>query len=253
MTETTPKYALLGSCFAQNVGEKLRVEGYDTLVNPLGTLYNPESIRLTITTPPLDTDTDLVFYDPTMHEWRSWIANTRVRHTDRQTLIDQINTKLHELSQHLSHTTHSIITLGTNVCYQLTDSGITVTNCQRQPSRHFREHRMSQQECVESLEAALHHLWTYNPQMHITLTVSPYRYLKYGLHASQLSKATLLLAVDQVISLHPQHLSYFPSYEIMIDELRDYRYYTADTLHPTPEAIDIIWERYKTQITQPCK
>lgn len=239
---------LLGSCFAQNVGEKLRTEGYDAIVNPLGTLYNPESIRITVSTPRLEQDTNLVFYDPAMQEWRSWIANTRFRDTDRQALINQLNTQLHDLSCHLRQTTHCIITLGTNVCYRLIDSDITVTNCQRQPARLFREHRMEQSECIASLEATLRQLWTYNPEMKVTITISPYRYLKYGLHASQLSKATLLLAVDQIVSRHPERVNYFPSYEIMIDELRDYRYYTADTLHPSPEAIEIIWDRYKKQI-----
>lgn len=239
---------LLGSCFAQNVGEKLRTEGYDATVNPLGTLYNPESIRITVSTPRLEQDTNLVFYDPAMQEWRSWIANTRFRDTDRQALINQLNTQLQDLSCHLRQTTHCIITLGTNVCYRLIDSDITVTNCQRQPARLFREHRMEQSECIASLEATLCQLWTYNPEMKVTITISPYRYLKYGLHASQLSKATLLLAVDQIVSRHPERVSYFPSYEIMIDELRDYRYYTADTLHPSPEAIEIIWDRYKKQI-----
>ena len=239
---------LLGSCFAQNVGEKLRTEGYDAIVNPLGTLYNPESIRITVSTPRLEQDTNLVFYDPAMQEWRSWIANTRFRDTDRQALINRLNTQLQDLSCHLRQTTHCIITLGTNVCYRLIDSDITVTNCQRQPARLFREHRMEQDECITSLEATLCQLWTYNPEMKVTITISPYRYLKYGLHASQLSKATLLLAVDQIVSRHPERVNYFPSYEIMIDELRDYRYYTADTLHPSPEAIEIIWDRYKKQI-----
>lgn len=245
MTESHPKYLLLGSCFAQNMGKRLLLDGSDAVVNPLGTLYNPESIRLTVSTPRLEVGSDLVFYDSAMGEWRSWLANTKVRNTDPDALIHEINSQLDALHNRMAQACECVITLGTNVCYRLVANSLVVTNCQRQPDRLFKECRLSLEECVDSLEKTLSVLWQHNPTMHITITVSPYRYKKYGLHGSQLSKATLLLAVDDVVRRHDDRVSYFPSYEIMMDELRDYSYYAQDGLHPSDEAVEIIWNRYK--------
>lgn len=251
MVEKVHKYLLLGSCFAQNMGAKLLDQGIPAMVNPLGTLYNPESIRQTIlaslpdaVSQIQDGTRDMMFWDSAMQEWRCWIANTQFKNTDRQALRNQICDILDSVYQWIQTADRCVITLGTNVCYRLADSGFTVTNCQRQPDRLFIEYRMTLDECTSSLQDTLQMLWDINPDIHVTLTVSPYRYRKYGLHGSQLSKATLLLAEDNIVQRFPDRVSYFPSYEIMMDELRDYRYYTQDTFHPSAEAVEIIWRRF---------
>ncbi len=138
------------------------------------------------------------------------------------------------------------LTLGTNRVYRLKDTGEIVDNCQKRPQSLFREEELTVDECVESLEAAIALLRQRHPLVQVMLTVSPIRYRKYGYHESQLSKATLLLAISQLCSQTSpltSHLHYFPAYEILMDELRDYRFYAADMLHPSQQAVDYIWER----------
>lgn len=246
MSERNRKFLLLGSCFAQNMGERLLREGYDAMINPLGTLYNPDSIRITLWQSLCGTRESLpMFKDMTMQEWRCWWANTQFRDESETVCRQLVYQTFISMGEFLAEATDCVITLGTNVCYRLVSSALTVTNCQRQPERRFRECRMTVEECVSCLEETLGMLWQVNPDMRVTLTVSPYRYRKYGLHGSQLSKAALLLAVDEVAHRHEGRVQYFPSYEIMMDELRDYSYYAEDGLHPSAEAVDIIWDRYK--------
>ncbi len=125
---------------------------------------------------------------------------------------------------------------------------MVVTNGQRQPDRLFEEYRAPLPEVVETLDALVREAQACNPGLKLTFTVSPYRYKKYGLHGSQLSKAVLLLAVDEIVSRHPETCRYFPAYEIMMDELRDYSYYAPDGVHPSPEAVEIIWKKYLNYI-----
>ena len=120
---------------------------------------------------------------------------------------------------------------------------MVVSNCQRQADRLFSEESLSLQEVCQVLDETLQCLFTKNPGIRVTFTLSPFRYRKYGWHRSQLSKASLLLAIDEMQKCSPDRVDYFPSYEIMMDELRDYRYYAEDGLHPAPEAVDIIWNR----------
>ena len=134
----------------------------------------------------------------------------------------------------------TFLTLGTNHVYRLKETGEIVDNCQKRPQALFQEEELSVDECADYLQQTVNILHAQNPEMHVVLTVSPIRYRKYGYHGSQLSKATLLLAVDKVLSLH---LNYFPAYEIVNDELRDYRFYQADMLHPSDQAVNYIWER----------
>lgn len=137
------------------------------------------------------------------------------------------------------------ITLGTNHIYILKETGEVVDNCQKRPQRLFDERVMTVDECASWLQRAVDLLAEHNPQVHIVFTVSPIRYRKYGYHESQLSKATLLLAVDKVLAQNEERgmLSYFPAYEIVNDELRDYRFYAEDMIHPSRQAVEYIWER----------
>ena len=137
-----------------------------------------------------------------------------------------------------------VITLGTNHIYILKETGEIVDNCMKRPQRLFREEQLSVDECVDYLSKAVGLLKERNPEVKVIFTVSPIRYAKYGFHGSQLSKATLLLAVDKLVSASPESISYFPAYEIMNDELRDYRFYQPDMLHPSEQAVDYIYERF---------
>ena len=139
---------------------------------------------------------------------------------------------------------YAILTLGTNRVYILKETNDIVDNCRKQPQNLFREEQLSIEECVNYLSLAIDRLIELNKDIKIIVTVSPIRYAKYGFHGSQLSKATLLLASQQLLERYPDRVEYFPTYEIMNDELRDYRFYAADMLHPTEQAVDYIWERF---------
>lgn len=139
---------------------------------------------------------------------------------------------------------YAILTLGTNRVYILKETNEIVDNCRKQPQNLFREEQLSIEECVNYLSLAIDRLLELNKDIKIIVTVSPIRYAKYGFHGSQLSKATLLLASQQLLERYPDRVEYFPAYEIVNDELRDYRFYAADMLHPTEQAVDYIWERF---------
>lgn len=138
----------------------------------------------------------------------------------------------------------AVFTLGTNRVYVLKETGKVVDNCQRRPQNLFCERQLAVEECAESLSESVKILRRRNPNVRIIVTVSPIRYAKYGYHGSQLSKATLLLAADRLVQIYPETVTYFPAYELINDELRDYRFYCEDMLHPTDQAVEYIWQRF---------
>lgn len=244
MLDRSQKYVLLGSCFSQNMGMRMQAEGYSAICNPLGTLFNPESVRNTVRHALAGLAKDLpMFWDENMQEWRCWIANTHFRNVVEDEARSLVQQAYVELRRAICQADRMFITLGTNVCYRLLENGMVVSNCQRQPDALFAEDSLSLENTVRVLSETIDLLFHHNPKLKITFTVSPFRYRKYGWHRSQLSKSVLLLAIDQVCGKFSERVDYFPSYEIMMDELRDYAYYAADGLHPAPEAVEIIWNR----------
>ena len=203
---------LVGSCFAGEMGQRFKGNGFPTMVNPYGTMYNPASILHTL---------------------------ERLISEERQ--IPRI----------------VFLTLGTNHVYRLKETGEIVDNCEKRPAALFQEEELNIDECAEYLRKAVELLRAHQPEVQVVLTVSPIRYRKYGYHESQLSKATLLLAIEKAISSwhlafgkqqtansqQPTALHYFPAYEIVMDELRDYRFYAADMLHPSEQAVAYVWEK----------
>lgn len=137
----------------------------------------------------------------------------------------------------------AFFTLGTNHVYILKETGEIVANCQKRPAKLFNEEELTIEECADYLSDTIEILKRRNADVKIVITVSPIRYAKYGFHISQLSKSVLLLAADKVVNNYPNCCEYFPAYEIMNDELRDYRFYAQDMLHPSPQAVEYIWER----------
>jgi len=199
----------VGSCFASEIGQRFADHLFQATVNPFGVMYNPISIL----------------------------------HTLR---------RLYDGSSAFSPD-FVFLTLGTNHVYRLRETGEIVDNCEKRPHRLFQEEQLTIAQCADALRECAALLRQVNPDVRIILTVSPIRYAKYGFHGSQLSKATLLLAIDELITRSMSadastrslsSLYYFPAYEIVLDELRDYRFYGPDMLHPSQQAIDYIWERF---------
>ncbi len=216
--EPCEKVLFVGSCFAEHIGRRFMQEKFRTLINPFGVMYNPVSVGHTIERLSSAQAVD----DPSLSAF----------------LLSDCNT---------DPVAKVVITLGTNHVYILKETGEVVDNCQKRPASLFEEKKLSVEECVDALSAVVGRLTDSNPQIRILLTVSPIRYAKYGYHESNLSKATLLLACQQVAEQDPDHVTYFPAYEIMNDELRDYRFYAADMLHPSEQAVEYIWERLSEQ------
>lgn len=138
----------------------------------------------------------------------------------------------------------AVLTLGTNHVYILKETGEIVDNCRKRPQRLFREELLTVDVCLDYLSRAVETLLSRNPDVRVVVTVSPIRYAKYGFHGSALSKAVLLLAADRLAAAYPDVVEYFPAYEIVNDELRDYRFYAEDMLHPSQQAVAYIWERF---------
>lgn len=256
--KTEDGFVMLGSCFALYMAERLQQDGRQVMVNPLGTLFNPFSIAQTVEAALNAECVELPLF-AVDGQWRCWWANTKFMAPTREELESIIRERLYQLRSALLSAQHLIVTLGTNVCYRLKEEfcdtkqcesrePMVVANCQRQPDRIFTEWRAGVGEVTDCLNEMVEHLLDVNPQLQIIFTVSPYRYKKYGYHGSQLSKATLLLAEDEVIRRHSDSCCYFPAYELLLDELRDYCFYAPDGLHPAPEAVDYIWKEFQSLI-----
>jgi len=233
---------LLGSCFAENIGERLDENKFKVDINPFGILYNPASIasaiRLLIC-PRRYTDEDLFEREGVYH---SFSHHSRFSSLSKEDTLNNINTRLQSTADELIHTTRLVVTLGSAYVYRLKSNGVVVANCHKLPDELFEREMLTVEEIVEEWTALLYSLWEHNSKIKLLITVSPIRHWKDGAHGNQLSKATLLLAVERLRLLFPEQISYFPAYEIMMDELRDYRFYADDMLHPSSQAIEYIWE-----------
>lgn len=200
--EPCERMLFVGSCFADNIGQRFVADKFRAVVNPDGVMYNPASILHTVD-----------------------------RYVDRLEAEDAEAPRT------------AVFTLGTNHVYILNETGEIVDNCRKRPQRLFTERELTVDECAEYLCRAIGRLRSVNPDVRVVLTVSPIRYAKYGFHGSQLSKAVLLLAADKVVRGQDM-VEYFPAYEIVNDELRDYRFYREDMLHPSDQAVEYIWQRF---------
>lgn len=241
--EATDDILLLGSCFADEVGARMVDCGMHAMVNPLGTLYNPESIAThmlrCIDGMPYSEEDVTIFHDDLSGKWHSWMHHTRFSSEDRATLVLRMNETLSAVHEQLLHARVLIVTLGTAIIYRKKDSGMLVANCHKQPDRMFVRQCLNVEDIRTTWQRVLERLHQINPELRIIFTVSPIRHRRDGWHTNQVSKGILLQTVDMLGE------DYFPSYEIVMDELRDYRFYADDLVHPSPLAVDIIWERFQ--------
>lgn len=214
--EPRERMLFVGSCFADNIGRRFVDDKFRATVNPYGVMYNPASI---------------------MHTVKRWTEELGAADSETSDSCSDIRLAIGEAPQ------TAVFTLGTNHVYILNETGEIVDNCRKRPQRLFTERELSVDECADYLREAVTMLRQINPSVRIIITVSPIRYAKYGFHGSQLSKATLLLAADK-LTKEIDNVVYFPAYEIVNDELRDYRFYREDMLHPTDQAVEYIWQRF---------
>lgn len=233
-----------GSCFAESIGRRLSDSLFCTEINPFGTLYNPASVAMTIERlidgTPFTSD-DLLQYEGLYH---SFFHHSSFSSTSADECLHQINERLQQASAMLSSADRIIITFGTAYVYRLKKTGQVAANCHKLPEKYFERTRLSVEEIVSLWEPLIAKLQKEHPSLQWLFTVSPIRHWRDGAHANQLSKATLHLAVEALQEHFPEQTAYFPAYELMMDELRDYRFYADDMCHPSPTAIQYIWERF---------
>ncbi len=242
---------LLGSCFAESIGEKLESNKFKVDCNPAGIVYNPFSVSLTlrrVMREDLVKEQELFFYDGAYH---SYSHHSRFSSPEKEMAIQGMNSRLQQSGSHLHEADLLIITFGTSYVYRLKSSGEIVANCHKQPGSFFQRTRLTPEEISSEWMSLLEQLFEINPGLNIVFTVSPVRHWSDGAHANQLSKSILLLSIEQLLSAFPGQTAYFPSYEILLDELRDYRFYADDMCHPSPLAVQYIWEKFAETYISP--
>ena len=238
------KIMLFGSCFSENIGEKFKYYKFQTTINPFGILFHPLAIENLITrviNKDYYSEKDLHFQN---EQWCCLDAHSKLNNASKEVLLDVLNTQIEEMHNDLFNASHIIITLGTSWVYRHIASDEIVANCHKIPQKQFLKELLSVAQITESLEAIISLVKSVNPNITFLFTVSPVRHIKDGFVENTQSKSHLLAAIHQVVEPRAQ-LYYFPSYEIMMDELRDYRFYNADMLHPNEVAINYIWEKFK--------
>lgn len=239
---------LMGSCFVENMGNKLDYHKFQQLQNPFGILFHPLAIENLVHRALEDrhyTETEVFEQDGI---WHCFDAHSEVRAKSKEALLQNINQKLHDTRMGLQNASHIVITLGTAWVYRYNASNKIVANCHKVPQKEFSKELLAIDAVKASLENLIKMLAEVNPEAQPIFTVSPVRHLKDGFMENQQSKATLISALHKVLSPRAQSrgLDYFPAYEIMMDELRDYRFYEKDMVHPNALAVDYIWEKFKS-------
>ncbi|MGV8095550.1 MAG: GSCFA domain-containing protein [Mangrovibacterium sp.] len=243
------KLMMMGSCFAENIGEKLQQLKFQVDLNPFGVIYNPLSVAKSLRR--LLADKPYTKGDLFEHQglWGSFDHHSRFSATSAEEALAKMNLRLEQSKALLKEAGYLFITFGTAWVYELKATGEIVSNCHKFPEADFKRFRLTPGEIVDVYRDLLSALWTFNPNLKIIFTVSPIRHWKDGATGNQLSKAALLLASDRLVTgFGDEHCAYFPSYEIVMDELRDYRFYAPDLLHLNQVAIDHIWDKFSQAI-----
>jgi len=235
---------MIGSCFTENIGQYLQNAKFEVNINPFGILYNPQSISQAlniIQEKRLFSKGDLFQYDGLFHSYQhhGFFSNENA-----EQCLQKINNNIELASSQLLKTNVLFITFGTAYVYKLKKTGQIVGNCHKMPASEFERYRLDVRTIVNAWMDILKKIKRFNPQIKVIFTVSPIRHLKDGAHENQLSKSILLLAIDELCKLLDD-VHYFPSYEIVMDELRDYRFYDEDMIHPNNVAVKYIWERLR--------
>jgi hypothetical protein len=237
------KVMFIGSCFASSIGSQMEVGCMPVMINPAGAVFNPVSVSNT-----LDTITkgkefhieDLYLYDGT---WISFYHYTDFSSDDPSKVLEKINRRSKEAFEFLKHARFLFITLGTSRVYKLRKSDLIVSNCHKIPAEQFESKLLTTQEIVTLWTEQLDKLHSLFPELKVIFTISPVRHWKDGAHGNQISKSILFVAVEELLK-HETSPQYFPAYELVMDDLRDYRFYNDDMLHPSTSAINYIWEAF---------
>lgn len=235
---------LLGSCFSENIGSKLLENKFQVNVNPFGVLYNPFSIYNAINRL-LDkqefTENDFVHHNQSYHSFMHHGSFSSAKLDDA---LIKVNKEFNIASTQLEAAEFLLITFGTAYVFKWHESGEIVGNCHKIPANQFIRERLTVEEITATWGPLIQRALDLKPNLKIIFTVSPIRHFKDGAHNNQLSKSILHLSIDNLMNEFPTNAFYFPAFEIMMDQLRDYRFYTDDMLHPSPLAQDYIWKRF---------
>jgi len=237
------KILLLGSCFAENMGNKFQYFKFQNATNPFGVIFNVVSLEKLIQRSVENrkfTENDIFFHNEL---WHCFEVHSELSNSDKNTFLNSLNELINSTTQQLNDSTHIIITLGTSWVYRNTELNEIVANCHKVPQKQFTKELFSISQTEESLQNLVSLIHSVNPNCQFIFTVSPVRHIKDGFVENTLSKAHLIAAIHKTIIHHPLPIIYFPAYEILMDELRDYRFYAEDMLHPNQTAIDYIWEQ----------
>ncbi|MGB4291887.1 MAG: GSCFA domain-containing protein [Bacteroidales bacterium] len=232
-----------GSCFAMEIGSKIANAKMKVMINPYGTIYNPVSIANTldmIMSGRVFTKDDLFHYDNLFH---SFYHYTSFSSADPDQALEKINDSTTKAHDFLKKAQFLFVTFGTARVYRLKEGGMVVSNCHKLPAAMFNNELLDVDGICELWEKLLDRIAVFNPELSIIFTVSPVRYLKEGVHGNQVSKSILFLAIEKLLG-HKISPGYFPAYELLMDDLRDYRFYSADMIHPSETAIDYIFNSF---------
>lgn len=237
------KIMTLGSCFAENIGKKMSDSFFRTDINPFGVLYNPVSVLQSLDL--LMSEKQVEEKDLFQHQslWHSYNHSSLFSDESAELTLEKINNRLNVSREFLKSTQILLITFGTAWVFEDVESGKIVANCHKLPANRFRRYRLDFQQIIDEYNPMLRLLKEQIPSLQLIFTVSPIRHWKDGAHENTVSKSTLHLLVD-ALEKQFDFVHYFPAYEIMMDELRDYRFYDSDMLHPSAVAVNYIWQRF---------
>ncbi|MDB4098668.1 GSCFA domain-containing protein [Polaribacter sp.] len=233
---------LLGSCFSENIGDKLSYFKFKATQNPFGILFHPKAIENLIS----NTSNKKVYSsDDLIHQneaWHSFDAHSSLSSASENELLNKLNLAISLTNKKIKEASHIVITIGTSWVYRFIETDTIVANCHKIPQKKFLKELLTITEITESLAHSISLIKSLNSEVSITFTVSPIRHLKDGFIENTQSKSHLIAAIHTLVN--KQNISYFPSYEIMMDELRDYRFYAEDMIHPNKTAINYIWGKF---------
>jgi len=238
------KIAMIGSCFTSNIGERLEDDKFDVSINPYGILFNPMSVAKAVEACVNQCFISEEYLIDTGEQWVSLDHHSQFNSADKKEVMDEINNSILKAKNYYNNADVLIVTLGTAWVYRYNKTEEYVANCHKIANKEFTKELLKVSEIVETYESVLLNLRASNRKLKVIFTVSPVRHWKDGVVENNQSKAVLQLAIKELVSQF-DYVSYFPSYEIVMDELRDYRFYKEDMLHPNDVAVDYIYQKFK--------